>query len=341
MTHYLVFPFETRRDSTASGPVARQSATLLADALAHAGHTASVRQWFAYQNQKVAWVLAEGPLPATTVRAELAAAGASLAVIGRVLHNDDGWSMNIACIEPIQQNVVWSVEAGPSPLHRTFQRVLEACSEAVGHALVVPVPTQSEAALVALCADRDLRAWMEESGTPPSDRADEYRSLLTLLRDDSAEEWATGELQRRASAWHDAGEFELAIRATTDALDLVPLCEPLWSLALQSAESMPREQVEYWLRRILSACPDRHETRLRLGVALIRAGRHDEAMTLLHKAAEDESLRDAAETYLGVALASTGKVDEAVEAWTRIIAQSEDSQLRRIAQENLARVTAD
>lgn len=341
MTHYLVFPFETRRTSTASGPVARQTATLLADALAHAGHTASVRQWFAHQNQKVAWVLAEGPLPASTVRAEVAAAGASLAIVGRVLQTDDGWSINVACVEPIQQTIVWSAEAGPSPLHRAFQRILQACSEALGHPLSPTVSTHSDAAFIALCADRDLQAWMQESGCPATDRADEYRSLLTLLRDDEAEEWATNELHNRAVAWFDAEAYELALRATTDALELTPQCDPLWSLALQSAESLPRDQSEYWLRRILAACPDRHETRLRLGVALLRNGRHDEAMPLLQRAADDDALRDAAETYLGVALASTGKVEEAVQAWKRIIAESSDSQLRRIAQENLARVSTE
>ncbi len=311
MTHYLVFPFETRRTSTASGPVARQTATLLADALAHAGHSASVRQWFARNNQSVAWVLAEGPLPASTVRAEVAAAGASLAIVGRVLQTDDGWALN------------------------------EACSEAIGHPLAPAVTTRSDAAFIALCADRDLQAWMKESGSPATDRADEYRSLLTLLRDDDAEEWATNELLRRASAWSDAGDMELTLRATTDALELSPQCDPLWSLALQSAESMPRDQSEYWLKRILTACPERHETRLRLGVALLRNGRHDEAMPLLQRAADDDALRDAADTYLGVALASTGKVEQAVITWKRIIAESDDSQLRRIAQENLARVSAE
>ncbi len=341
MTHYLVFPFETRRTSTASGPVARQTATLLADALAHAGHTASVRQWFARNNQSVAWVLAEGPLPASTVRAEVAAAGASLAIVGRVLQTDDGWALNVACVEPIQQHIAWSAEAGPAPLHRAFQRILEACSEAIGHPLAPAVTTRSDAAFIALCADRDLQAWMKESGSPATDRADEYRSLLTLLRDDDAEEWATNELLRRASAWSDAGDMELTLRATTDALELSPQCDPLWSLALQSAESMPRDQSEYWLKRILTACPERHETRLRLGVALLRNGRHDEAMPLLQRAADDDALRDAADTYLGVALASTGKVEQAVITWKRIIAESDDSQLRRIAQENLARVSAE
>ena len=337
MPHIIVFPFETRRATVSAGTIARQSAALVAEHLQAGGASARFHPWVARLHEKQTWVLATGPLPAGVVAEELAGADAQSAIVGRVQHDEDEWVFDLASVTP-DSDPAWILRVSAVSLHEALNQLLQRLTEACGLQPVEPSLPATDTALQAWMADRDLQAWMTLTSQPAADPALLYRHLLTVIDDPVRGPAAADTLLSRIDDALGGARFEWAAQAATAGLERQPDDDRFWRASVHAAESVPADQTEFWLRRVLSAAPDRCATRLRLGVIMIRGGRNEAAISMLELVPDTDENALAARTYRGIALAAIGREDEAVQLLTAVASSEADPQLRRIARENLARL---
>lgn len=93
------------------------------------------------------------------------------------------------------------------------------------------------------------------------------------------------------------------------------------------------KEAEYWLRK--SAFGDKKNS-VGLGALLVEMGRLDEAETWLMQAAEKGSFN--ALLYIGIVCADSGREDEAGQAWSKVLLESNREDTRYAAAMNLAKL---
>lgn len=333
-----VLPLSTQRTDARRGIAARRIAAWLAARLAAGGASAQYVPWFVTRGDAVAHVVIEGHLPDDAVDDEADAIGAQTVVTGVLARDHEAWHITLQ-VRSRTHDEVQSIAAQGIDLRAAMLDALARLSTILdvdaepGH---VPQPGT---ALDAWLADADNAALVERGGLSALSCADD---AWTHLRDAIAADPAHGELATlllaRIERWRHEGHHALALAASAGLADVARDPAASWTRHEQLAEALGDEDArEHALRRRVALSPDDAEARLRLGVFLVRRSRSHEALTWLTEAAHDEARRDAAETYLGVALASVGRLSEAVEIWRRVVDEAGDPGIVAIARENLQR----
>jgi hypothetical protein len=337
---WLLLPLQTRRTDAAAGAVSRQLPHWMADVVRPRGVSARLHALQAHRGGQVAQVLLESPLPWPAVQAAAREVGARGALVGEVIHQATGWHVALAVVSTEEGQVLAQANAGPGPLVQSAPQALQALIDVLGlPGGPVQAPAATEEAWQAWMLDADHEVWLEaldpaaRAQVPHRHRVD---TLLRALPDPLLAPLATRALLQRCAGWLDSAPREAA-RALALAVQIHPQDEALLRDALVAAEASG-DEAEHWMRQLLRATPAPHPVALRLGVHLLRLQRAAEALPLLQSAREGSPTRDAADTYLGIALAALDRVPEAIECWHRIARDCTDPHLRRIALENLARV---
>ncbi len=116
-----------------------------------------------------------------------------------------------------------------------------------------------------------------------------------------------------------------------------------WLGLLQSARATTRPTLEEavgHLRAGLDAVPEGTRARLALGEALVKLGRGDEAMEVLRPLLEEQPHNPRLQLLASDALQQSGRYEEARAMLEQIVATLPDSDLRLVAQQQLATVLA-
>lgn len=333
-----ILPFSTRRKNGLSGPIARQIPALMADALASRAHPFELVSWFAERGSARAHVLAEGRIPVSTVHAEMEARGCPLGLSGHVEWDDGTWTGSLE-VHRASGGSASVLEASARDLDTLVRALIEAL---LSHLELDPtagvqLPATEEALTAWLC-DRDAWALVERFELDALVEPDHaWQHLVEVIERDAEFLPARRTLEDRIATWREAGLTRLVAGASMTLARTTHRSED-WASAARDAESDgDTDRSESALRGMLADEPSENSALLKLGVLLVRQSRNSEAIAYLKDALRHDDVRDLAETYLGVALASTGELDRAVEHWQRVVNEGSDDRAKRIARENLAR----
>ena len=339
MSVIAIFPFQTRRTDAAQGIYARQIPRLVSALVVRAGAEASFRPWFARRGDTVAHVLVEDALPADVVIAESESVGAERALIGRSRISEVETQLGATLVEipsmrPIRE---WTYEGDGGSIGDGVRDLTRWLLSDVGLACPT-LPTSSPKALRALLFDMDNDALVAHGGIAAlREPRDGFTHLVEALLADPDVVGVRETLQGRRQRWLEAGRASMAVQCAVEVADALGDDAAAWRDVATLSSGGDARTHELALRRLVAVGDDPAGARLSLGVFLLHGGRADEALAPLREASSDAEQRDAAETYLGVALASIGEVAEAVEYWSRVAREGRDRRIVRIAEENLER----
>ncbi len=333
-----VLPLSTQRADARRGIAARRIAAWLAARLAAGGAAARYIPWFVTRGDAVAHVVIEGHLPDDVVDEEADAIGARTVVTGVLARDHEAWRITLQ-VRSRAHDEVQSVAAQGIDLRAAMLDALARVAAVLdidaepGH---LPEPG---AALDGWMADADNAALVERGGLAAlASDDDAWQHLRDAIAADPGHAELASALLARIERWRDEGQTALALAASAGLADVARDAAASWARHEQLADAIGDDEArEHALRRRVALSPDDADARLRLGVFLVRRSRSHEALTWLTEAAHDDARRDAAETYLGVALASVGRLSEAVEIWRRVVDEAGDPGIVAIARENLQR----
>jgi len=332
-------PFETRRLDTRHGPLARQVPRLLATFAEQAGWSVTSVPVFARRDERVAHVLIDGPLKPS----QLPAVDANVDVwaCGRLVRADGVYDARLTLLRPNEAHDPSRNE--PEQRLDRLGDVVRWFGDTMSRELDLPPLTyelpENDNALISLLFDMDARALVAFADDPSVvDREHHFRHLADTLRHDPTYTTAKDTLMARARAWALEGNVRLALDAARATANALKSDVALWLQVADAAEVAAEPTLtEEALRHLVALAPDNATHRLRYGVFLLQSSGATDAIAHLSVAAEDPERRDAARTYLGVALAATGDVDAAIVHWSDVVDTCQDEPIRAIAAENLAR----
>lgn len=213
-----------------------------------------------------------------------------------------------------------------SELFAALEEAALAVAQALGLELpAVQWPTEDVEAYVAYLRGRDLSA-AHEVGVRVVDPAKSFDPYLEAAKRDPAFADAQDRLLSLALdfALGGAGPAAAARAGCEKLLQLDPTAVKAHAALAEMdlAEGNAEAAVER-LDKALRVRTDWWPAFERLGTALVRLGRHGEAIPWFEKALAEKPEDADALTGLGVALAETGRLEEAVEAWGRALRSGE------------------
>lgn len=339
-TPVLLLPWVTRRVDTQQGVLSRQLPARAAAVLAAHGCPARAVQWLAHREGGVAHVLLETPVPDDEVRALCAENEDGPAVVGRWEAGADVYRLVLHLFTADGATEILDREFTRRALPDVPTEAAAAIGEALGHVrgANAPMPSEDVDAFLARLIDDDNAALIARHGIEAlAAPEDGWRWLVRAARvgDPDAEDV----LLARIASWEAAGAVDHAVAAHR-ALAEMRRRSSLWQQNAALADRAGRRADALRAAEFAAAAPDADcQAHLLHGVMLVREGRFHEAIVPLREAARGPS-RQRASVWLGVALAATGSLDQAIALWRAVEAETDDDDLRRVARENLQRADA-
>ncbi|TVQ97276.1 MAG: hypothetical protein EA398_15020 [Deltaproteobacteria bacterium] len=333
----LVLPWSTHRVDSLQGVLARQIPAAVAAALERAGLPARALRLLARQDDQIAHVVLESELPATAIRDLIRKEDAGGALAGTWRARSDTFSLDLSLHRPSNDPLTREVEIrraalgdAPTLVAGTVLSLLDKDLSSLHKA-----PTTDADAFVARLVDRDNADLIHEAGISAlASPEDAWRWLIRAMRAGDSE--ALELLRARIRAFSDEGTTDRAVSALR-ALAEEKRTSSLWQETAALAEQAGRRDEAIRAAEFARAAPDADAgAHLVLGMILVREGRFSEAVVPLRDARR-LGLDHEAGVWLGVALAATGEVERATDIWRRVVDQSSDEDLRRIAGANLER----
>lgn len=339
-----IFPLQVQRFDDMQGVYGRQIAREIASTLEQEEVETVVVNWFAQRGDLRAHVVIESPLPRNVVAEEIVVRGSTYGLIGQTGIDGADASLSLALVEPTTAGddvmVRWTF-ADNAPRESTPWLIDQAVDSLVDFlrpqtpSRRIPAPDIPYDAWTALLIDRDTQALLHEGGFESLDHPDHAWSHLaqaiTLLP------WSQRNLQRdelrsRIESWYETRSDDVALRAQTAMCDLPDAREHDWQMLANQAQdaknsSLYERALRGWTR--VASCPE--IPLLRLGIMLVREKRVPDAIPALEQAAMLPEMRDAAETWLGVAYETTGDFGLASHYWQRVAESGTDSRMVEIA----------
>lgn len=210
-------------------------------------------------------------------------------------------------------------------LFAALDEAAAAVAEVLGHALPEAAwPTGEVEAFVAFLRGRDMSAALE-AGVHVSDPERAFDGYLEALRRDPAFEEAQARLLSLALDFALAGQGpRSAARAACEKLLAQDgrAYKALAALAeIDLAEHRPQD-AEAHLRALLDLRGDWWPAFERLGTALTRQGKHEEALAWFDRALSEKSNDPDALFGKALCLAEAGRLEEAVGLWRRVLPQA-------------------
>lgn len=344
-----VFPLQVERFDDLQGVYGRQIARTIARSLEVAGVEVDAVNWYARRGEERAHVVLEAPLPRDVVREELKRRGARYGLVGKVGVFGEESTLELLLVEASPAGMLspWSF-SDRAPREST-PWLVDAAITSLLQFLQVPPPDHSDHpadipfdAWTALLIDHDTQALLLEGGFASLEHPDHAwthlaRAISLLPR--SLRSFAHEQLRTRVERWateaQEARE-NLALRAQQALCELPDANENDWQGFAKIAHAAKaldfyEEALIGWTR--VASRPE--IPLLRLGIMLIQQERASAAIDALLRASHAPDIRDAAETWLGVALERSGEEQLASCYWQRVAESGTDSRMVEIARKLL------
>jgi tetratricopeptide (TPR) repeat protein len=325
-----LLPFTSPRTSELAGSVARASWRLAA--LLHPEPSTVVVDLVARVDGRRSPLLVEAPLSASMAEQLAALHGAEDWRCGEVrLHATGAWESTVRSASGAAESaegqglgawIVYLVASLPPASESTPDPLPETLPDATARGLLLDLDR-----FESVGASSALR------GTP-----DEWRALVDALRAAPDHPIVRERIDARIAALIDAGRAASALDLAEHRARIAGADADAWVRAARIARDLSAWDRE---RHALEAALDTGALDAafctRAGVRLV--ARNDNALgrRFLEAAQHDPKFRPLAATYLGVALARTGHLRDAIPLWRSAIAQTPDPAIAAIARENLRR----
>lgn len=339
-----IFPLQVQRFDDMQGVYGRQIAREIARALNAEGVGTEVIRWFARRGELRAHVVIEAPLPRDVVAEELARRGATLGLVGsvRIQQGESTLSLALVRLSETLGDVDVAFTFHESAPRESTLWLVDSAVDAILRHLGRPDPPQREAredvpfeAWSALLVDQDTQSLLHEGGFESLEHPDHAWSHLAraiALLPWSQRRTRRDELRERIDAWNDQRNDDVVLRARSAMCELPDAREHDWQMLAIHAHDVHDLNIYERALRGWSRIASRPELPLlRLGIMLIREQRVQDAIDALLRASGSPEVRDAAETWLGVAYESSGDPHLASRYWQRVAESGTDSQMVELA----------